>query len=409
MTRDKRTVIIGGGQAGFEVSAKLRALGVTDPITLISAEDILPYQRPPLSKAYLLGEMSLDRLYFRPASFYESESIDLHFGSRCTSIDRQGKTVFLDDGTNIGYETLVIATGADPIRLPDAVGGNLNHVHYVRTLANADTMAQDFQPGKSALIVGGGYIGLEAASVARGRGMDVTLIHSNERILSRVAAQETSSFFRELHMNHGVDLREGVRLTRLLGEDGRLTGAELSDETTLDADVAIVGIGIRPNQNLAEAAGLEIENGIKVDAQLRSSDASIFAIGDCASFPNEGLHMRLESVGNAIDQAQIVANVIAGNDQTYKVKPWFWSDQFGVKLQIAGLSAGYETVVTRGQADGSRSHWYYANDKLLAIDAINDPRAYMVAKRLIERGETAPPEQVANPTSDIKLLLKKES
>ena len=193
-----------------------------------------------------------------------------------------------------------------------------------------------------------------------------------------------------------------------MGEEGRLTGAELSDGTILEADVAIIGIGVLPNTGVAEAAGLEIENDIKVNAQLRSSDPSIFAIGDCTSFPHEGRRIRLESVGNAIDQAQTVAKIIAGHHMAYKMNPWFWSDQFGVKLQIAGLSAGYETVVTRAHADGSRSHWYYADDKLMAIDAINDPSAHMICKRLIKRGKSASPEQAANPAYDLKQLITKE-
>lgn len=405
---DMRIVVIGGGHAGFEVCAKLRALGIADPISLISAEDVLPYQRPPLSKAYVLGDMSLDRLYFRPGSFYEAENIDLRLRSRCTAIDRAKKTVALDDGTCIQYTTLVIATGASPIRLPDAQGGALNHVHYVRSLEDADCMAKDFQPGKSALIVGGGYIGLEAASVARARGMSVTLIDASDRILSRVAAAETSSYFRDLHIENGVDVREGVQLERLIGEDGQLSGADLSDGTQIAANVAIIGIGVRPDQNLAESAGLDIEDGIKVDAQLRTSDPDIFAIGDCASFPYKGSRLRLESVGNAIDQAQLVAAVIAGHQRTYHVKPWFWSDQFGVKLQIAGLSAGYDTVVIRRGIDGGRSHWYYVAGRLTAIDAIDDPRAYMVAKRLIENGKSAAPARVEDPEADLKQLLKKE-
>ena len=400
-------VVIWAGQAGFELCAKLRLLGVKEPIALIGDEDAPPYQRPPLSKAYLLGDLELERLFFRPRSFYEVENIDLRTGCSCTLVDRDRKTITLSDGSVLGYQTLVFATGAAPIRLPDAIGGDLKKVHYVRTLKDADAIAEDFKPGKHALIIGGGYIGLEAAAVASGLGMKVTLVEATDRILARVAAPETSTFFCNLHTSHGVDLREGVKLIRLIGEEGSVTGAVLSDGTELKLDVAVVGIGIRPNQKLAETAGLECENGIKVDALLRSSDPNVFAIGDCASFPYGDARIRLESVGNAIDQAQTVANVIAGKASSYAAKPWFWSDQYDVKLQIVGLSTGYDWIVTRGHSRGPLSYWYYADDKLLAVDAINDPRAYMVAKRLIENGKTADPEIVADIGSDLKTLLNK--
>lgn len=399
----KNIVVIGAGQAGAACVAKLRAEGFTGAITLIGEEPVPPYQRPPLSKAYLLGEMGLDRLLLRPESYYRDAGITLLLGAPVARVDRAARQVFLGDEA-IAYDALVLATGSVPRRLPPAIGGDLAGVHVVRGLADVDAMAPGMQPGRRALIVGGGYIGLEAAAVARKRGMDVTLIEMAPRILQRVAAPETSDYFRALHRAHGVDIREGVGLTRLVG-DGHVTGAVLSDGTELSCDMVIVGIGIAPATALAEAAGLEIENGIKTDAQGRSSDPAIWAAGDCASFPYRGGRIRLESVQNAIDQAETVAQNILGAGADYLPQPWFWSDQYDVKLQIAGLNTGYTNVVVR-DGGAARSHWYYAGDRLLAVDAMNDPRGYMIGKRLIAAGVSPDPAVVADPAQDLKALLQ---
>jgi 3-phenylpropionate/trans-cinnamate dioxygenase ferredoxin reductase subunit len=303
----------------------------------------------------------------------------------------------------LGYEHLVLATGSRPRHLPAAIGGDLGGVHVVRTLADVDAMAPGFVPGARVLIVGGGYIGLEAAAVAASRGMQVVLVEMAPRILQRVAAPETSDYFRALHGRHGVDIREGVGLERLLG-DGQVSGARLSDGTELAVDMVIVGVGIVPDTALAEAAGLAIDNGIAVDAQGRSSDPAIWAAGDCASFPYGDGRLRLESVPNAIDMADCVAGNILGRGVDYVPKPWFWSDQYDVKLQIAGLSTGYDRIVTRDGA-ASVSFWYYRGEALLAVDAMNDPRAYMVGKRLIDAGKSADPAVVADAAADLKVLL----
>ena len=400
------TVVIGAGQAGFEVCAKLRELGMTGPITLIGSEQHAPYQRPPLSKAYLLGKMELARLFLRPLPFYDDVDITLKLGCDCVAIDREAKTVVLGDGTRVGYDRLVLATGASPIQLPDAIGGGLGRVHCMRSLADADALATRFVPGQHALIIGGGYIGLEAAAVGAGLGMKVTLVEASTRILKRVAATETAGYFRDLHKSHGVDIREGVTVLRLTG-DTLVTGAELSDGSVLDVDVVVVGIGVRPNIDLAQAAGLEIENGIKVDAACITSDPAILAVGDCASFPHAGGRIRLESVGNAIDQGRAAAETITGAQTQYIVKPWFWSDQYDVKLQIVGLSQGYDRVVARACDDGKASYWYYAADQLIAVDAMNDPRAYMVAKRLIDNGKSVDPSLVSDPNVDVRSLLQR--
>ncbi len=398
-------VVVGAGQAGASLVARLRKNGHEGRITLIGEETAPPYQRPPLSKAYLLGDMELERLYLRPQHFYGDIDVDLRLGTRVDNIDRAAQTVSVG-GEALHYDALVLTTGSAPRRLPAAIGGALEGVHVVRDLADVDAMVPRFGPGGRVLIVGGGYIGLEAAAVAAKKGLNVTLVEMSERILQRVAAPETSDFFRTLHRENGVDIREGVGLETLLGE-GHVTGARLSDGTELAVDFVIVGVGIAPGTALAEAAGLEIDNGIAVDALGRTSDPAIWAAGDCASFPYQGGRLRLECVPNAIDMAECVADNIMGVGKNYVPQPWFWSDQYDVKLQIAGLNTGYDRIVTRPSSGArSASFWYYQGDTLLAVDAMNEPRAYMVGKRLIDAGKSPAAEAVANPETELKSLLK---
>jgi len=399
----EKIVVVGAGQAGASCVAKLRSEGFSGAITLIGEEHAPPYQRPPLSKAYLLGEMTLERLFLRPESYYADNAITLMRDTVVNAIDRNDHVV-IAGGHALPYDQLVLATGSVPRRLPGAIGGELDGVHVVRTLRDVDAMEPAMQSGRRALIVGGGYIGLEAAAVARKRGMEVMLIEMADRILQRVAAPETSDYFRDLHRGHGVDIREGIGLTRLTGE-GHVTGAILSDGSEHAVDMVIAGIGITPATALAEAAELEVANGIVVDDRGRSSDPAIWAAGDCAVFPYKGATIRLESVQNAIDQAEAVALNILGADAAYVPLPWFWSDQYDVKLQIAGLNTGHDRIVVR-DGGASRSHWYYAGQTLLAVDAMNDPRAYMVGKRLIEMGKSPAPESVADAGQDLKPLLK---
>ncbi|AJE45269.1 NAD(P)/FAD-dependent oxidoreductase [Celeribacter indicus] len=396
-------VVVGAGQAGLSIVTTLRAGGFAGKITLIGDEPVPPYQRPPLSKAYLLGDMALERLFLRPAHYYADENIALVTGAAVSGLDPVARTVTVGNET-VSYDKLALATGAAPRLLSPALGGTLEGVYTMRTLADADAMAPEFREGASVLVVGGGYIGLEAAAVAAKKGLKVTLIEAAERILRRVAAKETSDYFRALHRRHGVDLREGVGLERLTGER-RVSGALLTDGTELEVDFVIVGTGITPDTRLAEQAGLVLENGIRTDAHARTSDPHIYAAGDCASFPHLGRQIRLESVGNAIDQGEIAAKNMMGGEETYIAKPWFWSDQYDVKLQIAGLSAGHDRVVSR-EGEGARSHWYYRDGHLIAIDAMNDPRSYMVAKRLIEAGRSADPDLVADPATDLKTLMR---
>jgi 3-phenylpropionate/trans-cinnamate dioxygenase ferredoxin reductase subunit len=398
-------VVAGAGQAGASLVAKLRALGHTGPVTLIGDEPVPPYQRPPLSKAYLTGEMELDRLFLRPAAFYAEHGITLVTGTRVTAIDPAAQTVTAG-GTTIAYDQLALTLGATPRRLPAPVGGDLGGVHTLRRLADVDAMRHEFVAGRRMLVVGGGYIGLEAAAVARKLGLEVTVIEMAPRILQRVAAKETSDAVRAVHRDHGVTIAEDTGLARLMGDaQGRVRGAVLADDREMPVDVVIVGVGIVPDTALAEAAGLRTANGIAVDDYGRTSDPNIWAAGDCASFPWAGGRMRLESVGNAIDMGELVAANMLGAGQPYVPKPWFWSDQYDMKLQIAGLNTGYDRVVVR-KGDGAVSHWYYAGDRLLAVDAIDDSRAYMVGKRLIEGGRSPAPEAVADPATDLKALLK---
>ena len=397
-------VIIGAGQAGASLAAKLRSLGHDGAITMIGEEPAPPYQRPPLSKGYLLGEMELDRLYLRAPSFWADRNVTLKLGAQVTAIDRTAKTVRVD-GESISYDHLALTTGSRPRRLPAAVGGELKGVYTVRTLADVDAMAPEFKAGRKLLIVGGGYIGLEAAAVGAKLGLSVTLIEMAPRILQRVASPETSDYFRKVHAEHGVKILENTGLDRLTGE-GHVSGARLSDGTEITVDFVIVGVGITPMTILAEEAGLEIENGICTDELGRTSDPSIWAAGDCASFPHRGGRIRLESVGNAIDQAEIVAENMLGANRPYEAKPWFWSDHYDVKLQIAGLNTGYYRIVTRQCESGAVSFWYYKGDTLLALDAMNDARAYMIGKRLIEAGKSPDPAVIADPSADLKPLLK---
>tara|TARA_B110000908_G_scaffold77006_1_gene92663 strand:- start:4674 stop:5879 length:1206 start_codon:yes stop_codon:yes gene_type:complete len=397
-------VVVGAGQAASALAFKLRALGHDGAITLIGDEPVLPYQRPPLSKAYLLGDMARERLFLRPQSGYDDANITVRTGLTVTAIDPDAQLLTIGD-EQIAFDELVLTTGSNPIRLPSKIGGDLDGVFCVRTLGDIDAMAPHFGEGRRVLIVGGGYIGLEVAAVAAKLGLNVTVVEMADRILQRVASSQTSDYFRALHHGHGVKILEGVGLSKLVADD-HVTQAVLSDGQTLDVDFVITGIGIRPNTALAEAAGLAIDNGIRTDMFGKTSAPHIWAAGDCASFPMGKTRIRLESVQNAIEQAEAVAANIMGASTAYSAKPWFWSDQYDVKLQITGLNTGYDAVVTRpSDKPGSVSHWYYRGAKLLAVDAMNAPRDYMVGKRLIEAGKSPAPDIIASPETILKSLL----
>ena len=396
-------LIIGAGQAGASLAEKLRAEGFGGEVTLIGDEPVPPYERPPLSKAYLMGEMVEERLYLRPPSIYDDKGIGLRLGAPVDTIDVRKKTVTIGDDS-LSYDQLALAVGSVPNRLPRAIGRDLAGIYTVRTLADIDRIRPRCRQGAQVLVVGGGYIGLEAAAVAAKLGLKVTLVELTERILQRVAAGETSDVIRAEHQAHGVDIREGVGVECLTG-DGRVSGAKLTDGSTIDLDFVIVGTGIRPDTRLAEAAGIDCDNGIFVDEFGRTSAEDVWAAGDCTCFPYKGNRLRLESVQNAIDQAEAVAANMLGAQSPYVPVPWFWSDQYDLKLQIAGLSTGYDRVVSRKSEKG-RSHWYFLGERFLAVDAINAPRDYMVGKRLLEMAKNVEPAQVQDPESDLKALLK---
>ena len=396
-------LIVGAGQAGASLAEKLRSEGYEGDVTLIGEETYPPYERPPLSKGYLKGEIGEERLFLRPHAIYDDKNIKLRLGTAVTAIDPGAKTVTLGEDV-LGYDQLALTTGSVPNRLPASIGGDLDGLYTVRTLADIDLICPLFQKGARVLVVGGGYIGLEAAAVAATLGLKVTLVEMAERILGRVACAETADVVRAKHLDHGVDIREGIGLDHLTGE-GHVSGAVLSDGSALDVDFVIVGTGIRPGTDLAEAAGIACDNGIIVDDLGQTSVPGVWAAGDCANFPYKGGRLRLESVQNAIDQAEVVARNMLGAGQAYRPYPWFWSDQYDMKLQIAGLNTGYTDIVAR-VSGGGQSHWYFRDGVFLAVDAINAPRDYMVGKRLLEMGKTIDPATAADPDADLKPLLK---
>ena len=399
------TIVIGAGQAGAEVISKLRDQGHEDRLVLIGQENYLPYQRPPLSKKYMAGEMTLERLFLRPKEFYTEKNVELHIGKSALRIDPDQQIVEFNDG-NLDYDHLVLATGSRPRDLPPYIGGKVKNLFTMRDLNDANSIGTFMKSGMRLLIVGGGYIGLEAAATARKFGVDVTLVEIEERILKRVAAKETSDYIRSLHISNGVNIKEAVGLGKLEIADDKVLSASLTDGSDINVDFVIVGIGITPNTELAEGANLKINNGILINDKCQTSVSNIYAAGDCTSFEYKDTLVRLESVGNAIDQATIVAQNIMKQNTNYIPKPWFWSDQYDLKLQIAGLNTGYDEVVVRKGKNKQVSHWYFKGQSLLAVDALNDPRCYMIGKRLIEENKSPPKNQLRDENFNLKVLLK---
>ncbi len=399
-------VIIGAGQAGAALASRLRALGYAGPLVMVGEESALPYQRPPLSKKYMSRELEFARLLIRPPGWYEDQRIDIRLDVTATALSPTERTITFGDGSVLRYAKLALTTGARPRRLPTEAGGDLSGVFTIRTVADADAIAPLLEPGKRLLVIGGGYIGLEGAAVAAAKGLAVTIIEVADRILQRVAAPVTADYFRALHRKHGVVIRESAALDHLAGEAGRLTGARLKDGTHLPADLAIVGIGIIPNDDLAHAAGLAVNNGILIDGSCRTSAPDVYAAGDCARFQWRGISTRLEAVQNAIDQAEHAAAAMMGAEDDYDPAPWFWSDQYDVKLQIAGLNRGYADCVMRpGKREQSASVWYYREDRLIAVDAMNDALAYGIGKKMLEAGRSISRSAIADPSTDLRLFL----
>jgi len=404
------TVIIGTGQAGFQTAASLRANGYQEPVTLIGDEPHIPYQRPPLSKGFPLGAQDRESLDFRPTKFYADHQINLRTGQRVSSIDRSTRQVSLTTGSRLPYDKLVLAAGARNRLLP-VPGANLEGVLYLRSLDEAVAFKERISHAQQIVVIGGGFVGLELAAVAATLGKSVTVIEALPRLMSRVVAAPISEFFTTLHSSKDVKVLCGVSVSQFSGANRRVSGVVTSDGTTHPADLVLVGIGVVPNTELAQQAGLPVSNGIAVDEFLQTPDETIFAIGDCAEHPCSfaaGQRLRLESVQNAADQAQTVAATIAGRREPYRALPWFWTDQYDVKLQMAGISHGHDQIVMRGNAESRKlSVFYFKQGRLSAIDSINRPLDHMIGRKLIAAGTPLTPEQAADESVDLKKLGSK--
>jgi 3-phenylpropionate/trans-cinnamate dioxygenase ferredoxin reductase component len=389
-------VIIGGGQGGFQVAASLRAEGYQERITLIGDEPNIPYQRPPLSKGFLLGKQEQRHAELRPAAFYETQRITL-VTARATAIDRVARRVTLDSGEQIEYDTLVLATGARNRLLPH------ENVLYLRTLAEATEIRQRLTSANDVVVIGGGFIGLEVAAAARTLNKQVTVIESQSRLMARVVAPVVSEYFRTQHEAKGVDILLNADLQGIHEKE-----VLLGERTRRPADLVIAGIGVEPNVELAREAGLSVGNGITVNEYLQTADERIFAIGDCAESPNSYAETlsRLESVQNAVDQAACAAKAIVGNRAPYGAVPWFWTDQYDIHLQMAGLPTGYDQVVTRGDpASRKFSVFYYRAGKLCAVDSVNRPADHLAARKLIGARTALSPDQAKDESFDLKTAV----
>lgn len=401
-----KILIVGAGQAACSLAGKYRQQDSEAAITIIGEERYLPYQRPPLSKKYVTGEMSVESLFLRPEAWYQKNDISLVSGLRVMRIDRKSKQVQLDDGRLLDYDKLALTTGTRPRTLPSEMGGNLKGVYPIRGIEDANACAAEISLGRRALVIGGGYIGLEAAAVLSKQGLQVRVVEMADRILQRVACAETSNYFRLLHQENGVQIDEGLGVKRLVGDKGHVVGAEFSDDSAMEVDFVIVGVGVVANDELAQDAGLNVNQGILVNSFGQTNDKDIYAAGDCTRFEYLGQMVRLESVQNAVDQAESTASNMAGFETQYTPQPWFWSDQFDVKLQIAGLNQGYTDTVTRtGAKPSSLSVWYFASGRLVSVDAMNDPRTFMTAKKMLSSNQLASVEQIRDPDFDPRSVL----
>ncbi|MGQ0385080.1 MAG: NAD(P)/FAD-dependent oxidoreductase [Gammaproteobacteria bacterium] len=390
-------VVVGGGHAGAQVADSLRRENPGAKLVLVAGEPALPYQRPPLSKKFLGGELEAERLPIRPASFYESIHCEVVLGKPVTAIDRSARRLTLADGATLGYDKLVLAVGghARPLPVP---GAELAGVHVLRTIADVHAIRAELAPGRRIAIVGAGYIGLECAATLCKLGMKVSVIETLDRVMNRVVAPEVSRFYETEHRGHGVEILTGRRVAAFEG-NGRVTAVACADGSRTPAETVIVGIGLVPNTELAEAAGLACEDGIAVDEHCRTSDPEIFAAGDCCSFPSlrYARRVRLESVDNAFEQAKTAAANACGRATVHDKTPWFWSDQFELKLQIVGLSQGYDRAVLRGDPLArSFSCCYLKGGELIALDAVNHAKDFMAARKLIGERVRLDPARLAD-------------
>ncbi len=406
LTPESTVVIVGAGQAGGETAAELRRLQFGGEIVLIGDEPYPPYKRPPLSKAYLAGTVDEAGLYVMQHAALEKNNIRFRGGLAAKRIDRERRVLELSDGSEQRYDRLVLATGgrARPLTLP---GADRPNVLPLRTMRDVQSIRDRCQPGRRVVIVGGGFIGLEVAAVLAKKGLQVTVLEGLPRVLARVTCPEVSAFFERAHREAGVDLRTGAAVAALEGEP-EVTAVRLTDGSAIPADVVIVGIGLIANTELAAEAGLEIGNGIVVDAHTRTSDPYIHAAGDCTDHPSGflGRRVRLESVQNAMEQGRAVAQHLMGQEKPYEMVPWFWSDQYDLKLQMVGISGGHDQVVLRGQPDSARNFtvFYLKDGRLVACDTVSRPAEFMLAKRWVAAGARLDPAALADETVNLKTL-----
>ncbi len=403
LSNAERIVIVGGGQAGAQAVFSLRQWGYDGAIALVGDEPCPPYQRPPLSKAFLKGEMPEERLFFKPAAWYADNKVDLTLSVRATAIDRSLRRVALEDGGHLDYDALVLATGSRPRPLP-VPGADLDGVFELRTIQDVERLQPLTVSGRRLVIVGAGYIGLEAAAVARQLGLEVTVLEMAPRVLARVTSPIMSAFYEAEHRRQGVDVRTGARLEGFDGETA-VSAARLAGGEAIPCDMALVGVGILPNEELAAEAGLGCKDGILVDRDARTNDPRIFAVGDCARRPlvHYGRTGRLESVHNAIEQGKLAAAAILGRPRPIEDTPWFWSDQYDLKLQIAGLAQDHDEAVVRGDP-GRRQFavFYLKSGRLIAVDAINSAPEFLASKRLIASGAALAAEKLRDTSIPMK-------
>ena len=401
-----KVVIVGAGHAGGTAAALLRQYGFGGPITLLGEEPIPPYQRPPLSKAWLKGEADEDSLALKPLEFYAEQSIDLRLGVGVAAISRGPKTVALTRGESLGYDVLVLAMGARPRRL-DIPGIDLAGVCELRTAADAETLKAALKPGCRLAVVGGGYIGLEVAASARALGAEATVIELQSRVLARVASEPLSEFFEAYHRARGVGFELGVSVHQVIGEAGHVTGVKLSDGRTIACDAALIGVGAVPNDEIARDAGLECANGIVVDLEARTADPAVFAIGDVTHrpLPLYDRSFRLESVPNALEQAKQVAAALTGRPAPAPEVPWFWSDQYDLKMQIAGLPFDGDSLLIRGDpGDAKFAVFHLKGDLIQAVEAVNAPPEFMAGRQLIGSRRPIARERLADGAISMKVV-----